>query len=114
MAFDEEEDLVTDAELANPGPDESGQQPAWDCRTKKRAAYAALFHHIYLAPVPIGQLHALTLQPGQSLHREHIGPSGVGWPLSSSTGAFAARTGLRHTLKLVQILQCESSSDSSS
>ncbi len=27
MAFDEEEDLVTDAELANPGPDESGQQP---------------------------------------------------------------------------------------
>ncbi len=27
MAFDEEEDLVVDAELANPGPDESGQQP---------------------------------------------------------------------------------------
>ena len=27
MAFDEEEDLVMDAELANPGPDESGQQP---------------------------------------------------------------------------------------
>jgi DNA gyrase subunit A len=27
MAFDEEEDLITDAELANPGPDESGQQP---------------------------------------------------------------------------------------
>ena len=27
MAFDDEEDLVIDAELANPGPDESGQQP---------------------------------------------------------------------------------------
>ncbi len=27
MAFDDEEDLVTDAELANPGPDEGGQQP---------------------------------------------------------------------------------------
>ena len=27
MAFDDEEDLVMDAELATPGPDESGQQP---------------------------------------------------------------------------------------
>ncbi len=30
MALDDEEDLVTDAELANPGPDESGQQAKLD------------------------------------------------------------------------------------
>jgi len=30
MALDDEEDLVADAELASPGPDESGQQAKLD------------------------------------------------------------------------------------